>query len=408
MTHLTAILILAAGPAAAAESVCPALTSPQSVLDCVLGAHPAAKESAALLAQAEALAAAAGQRPNPEAEGAGLFGREQDQIELSVLHTFETGGKRGRRLDHARAQAMELGAAALSIREEIAVETVLDLYRLRQIREEAKLVREALDTFSRVGGQLRVRPRRSPEQEVSLAVFQLAELDYSVKSAALEGEALALRRRLELGLGRPFPDSERVLPPRPRAWPDPGAPGSPGSYRGSTALRAAADLEAAEAERGSARAAAYPDVKLGPNILNQKNGPGEGSSTLVGGTLSLPLPLYQRNAGGKRLADRAVETARAKASAASAALGARRDAELARYRAATSALAQAGDAGKLEAEHERMEELYDRGLIPSALVIEAHRQMVDYTRDLNEQEMTAVRALWTIYAIEGRALTERL
>lgn len=408
MTQLISLFLLAAAPAVAAEPACPALTSPQSVLDCALRVHPAAKGSAALLAQAEALGSAAGQRPNPEAEGTGVFGDSQDQIQVSLLHTFETGGKRGRRLDRARAEALELGAEALSVKEEIAVDTVSGLYRLRQIREELKLLQEALDTFSRIARQLRARPRRSPEQEVSLSVFQLAERDYSVKRSALEGETLALRRGLELGLGAPLPDSDSVLPARPSQWPDLGVPGTLAALRGSSALRAAAALEAAQAELGSARAAAYPDVKLGPSVLRQKNGPGEGSSTLLGAGLSLPLPLYQRNAGGKRLAARAVETALARSSAAMATLGAQRDAEFVRYRAATSTLVQAGDTEKLEAEHEKMEGLYERGLIPSALVIEAHRQMVDYTRDLNEQELSAIRALWTIYAIEGRVLTEKL
>lgn len=408
MTQLISLFLLATAPAVAAEPACPALASPQSVLDCALRAHPAAMGAAALLAQSEALGSAAGQRPNPEAEAAGVFGDSQDQIQVSLLHTFETGGKRGRRLNRARAEALALGAEALSIKEEIAVDTVSDLYRLRQIREELKLLQEALDTFARIARQLRARPRRSPEQEVSLSVFQLAERDYSVKRSALEGETLALRRTLELGLGAPLPESDAVLPARPGQWPDPGAPGSPAAFRGSTALRAAAALEAAQAELGSARAAAYPDVKLGPNILRQKNGPGEGSSTLLGAGLSLPLPLYQRNAGGKRLAARAVETAQARSAAAMATLGAQRDAELARYRAATSTLVQAGDTEKLEAEHEKMDGLYERGVISSALVIEAHRQMVDYTRNLNERELSAVRALWTIYAIEGRVLTEKL
>lgn len=408
MTHLIALLSLATGATLAAEPECPAITSPQSVLDCTLRAHPAAKGAAALLAQAEALGMAAGQRPNPEAEGTVLFGDSQDQIQLSLLHTFETGGKRGRRLDRARAEALELGAEALSIKEEIAADTVADLYRLRQIREERELLQEALDTFSRSARQLGGRPRRSPEQEVSLSVFRLAERDYSVKRAALEGEALALRRRLELGLGGPLPESDVVLPARPTQWPDPSASGSPAALRGSSALRAAGAVEAAKAEHGSALAAGYPDVKFGPNFLTQKDGPGEGSSTLIGAGLSLPLPLYQRNPGGKRLAARAVETAEARATAASATLAAQWDAELARYRAATSALAEAGDTEKLEAEHEKMEGLYERGLIPSALVIEAHRQMVDYTGDLNEQEMIAIRALWTIYTIEGRVLTEKL
>lgn len=408
MTHLISFFLLATAPAVAAEPACPALTSPQAVLDCALRMHPAAKGSAALLAQSAALEGAAGQRPNPEAEGAGLFGNSQDQIQVSFLHTFETAGKRGRRLDRARAEALELGAEALSVKEDIAVDTVSGLYRLRQIREELKLLQEVLDTFSRIARQLRARPRRSPEQEVSLSVFQLAERDYFVKRSALEGETLALRRRLELGLGAPLPDSDVVLPARPSRWPDPSAPGSPAALRGSSALRAAAALEAAQAELGSARAAAFPDIKVGPSILREKNGPGEGSSTLLGAGLSLPLPLYQRNAGGKRLAARAVETAQARSAAASAILAAQRDLELVRYRTATAVLARAGGHEELEAEHEKMDGLYERGLIPSALVIEAHRQMVDYARDLNEQELSAVRALWTIYAIEGRVLTEKL
>jgi outer membrane protein TolC len=227
MTQLIFLFILATAPAIAAEPACPALSSPQSVLDCVLRVHPAAKGSAALLLQAEALGSAAGQRPNPEAAGTGVFGDSQDQMQVSLLHTFETGGKRGRRLDRARAEALELGAEALSVKEEIAVDTVSDLFRLRQIREELKLLQEALDTFSRIARQLRARPRRSPEQEVSLSVFQLAERDYSVKRSALEGETLALRRELELGLGAPLPDSDSVLPARRTQWPDLGAPGSP-------------------------------------------------------------------------------------------------------------------------------------------------------------------------------------
>jgi outer membrane protein TolC len=361
-----------------------------------------------LSAQSEALEAAAAQRPNPEAASNAVFGDSQDQIEVSVLHTIETAGKRGRRIDRARAEALELKAEALATREELAVETVVALFRLRQIRDELRLLVEAAETFSTISKQLRSRRHRSPEQQVSLSVFQLAGQDYSVRRAALESEEAALRRRLELGIGTALPASAEVLPGRPLQWPDPGAVRDASSFRGSAVLRAAAAIQVARADVGAARAAAYPDIRLGPSLLNQKNGPGEGQSTLLGAGLSLPIPLYHRNAGGRRLAVRAAETATSRAAAVSAVLASERDAELARYRAATAVLARLDGKQEVESEHEQMEGLFERGVVPAALVIEAHRQMVDYTTDVNQQELIAVKALWTIYAIEGRALTEKL
>lgn len=405
MRYLIVLFIFIRMASAAEPAACPAVTSPQAVLECVLRVHPAARSADTLLRQSEALERAASQRPNPEAEGNALFGNSQDQVQLSVLHTFETAGKRGRRIDRARAEGESLKAEALAVREELAVDTVVGLHRLRQIRDEMRLVKEVLATFSRIAGQLQSRPRRSPEQQVSLSVFHLAERDYALRRSGLESEEAALRRRFELGLEAPLPDSDAVLPKKAVHWPDLGAPRDSTAFRGSASLRAAAGVAAARAELGVAQAASYPDVRLGPSMQGQKNGPGEGTAILLGAGFSLPLPLYQRNAGGKLLAARSAETAEARSAAMLAVLAAERDAELAHYRAATAALTEAGGHEEMETLHD---ELFERGLIPSSLIIEAHRQIFDFTSALHRQELSVVRALWTIYAIEGRALTEKL
>lgn len=406
MRHLI-FLFLFVGIASAAEPpACPAITDPQGVLECVLRVHPEARSADALLRQSEAFERAAAQRANPEGEASGLFGGSQDQIQASILHVFETGGKRSRRIDLARAEAELLRAESLAAKELLAVETVVDLHRLRQIREELRVSKEALETFSRIARQLLSRPRRSPEQEVSLAVFLLAEQDYALRRSRLESEDAGLRLEFALGLGAPLPDAESLLPKEGKNWPELG-PG-PGAFRGSTALRAAAAESAARAQVGAARAASYPDLRVGPSVLRQKNGPGEGSTTLFGAGLSMALPLYQRNAAGRLLAARGAEAAAARSAAVLAVLTAGRDAELARYRSATGALVKAGGHAESETRHEKLDGLFERGLVSSALVIEAHRQVFDFTSDLHEQELAAVRALWTIYAIDGRALTEKL
>jgi cobalt-zinc-cadmium efflux system outer membrane protein len=45
-------------------------------------------------------------------------------------------------------------------------------------------------------------------------------------------------------------------------------------------------------------------------------------------------------------------------------------------------------------------------VVSSSLVIEAHRQLVDFTRQKHQSEMETVRSLWRIYALEGRLLAE--
>ena len=408
MRNLIVLLAFIRTASAAEPSACPAVTSPQAVLECVLRIHPAARSADALLKQSDALVGAAGQRPNPEAEANALLGNSQDQVQVSVLHTFETAGKRSRRIDRARAEGELLRAEALAVKEELAVDTAVGLHRLRQIRAELRILKKTLAAFSGIAGQLRSRPRRSPEQQVSMSVFRLAERDYALRRSGLESEEAALRRLFELGLGTPLPDSDAVLPKQAVQWPELGAPRDSTAFRGSAALRAAASVAAAQAEIGVAQAASYPDVRLGPSIQSQKNGPGEGTATLLGAGLSLALPLYQRNVGGRLLAARSADTAAARSAATLAVLAAERDAALARYRAATAALAETPVHEDMEADHKELDGLFERGLISSALVIEAHRQLFDFTSERHQQELSAVRALWTIYAIEGRALTEIL
>lgn len=403
------VLFMSLCPAFAAETGrCPSLTGAQAAMDCVLSSHPSVRSADALLSQSEAFEGAAGQRPNPEAEAGALVGDSKDQVEVGILHTFETAGKRRTRMEKARAERDALRAEAVGLREELAVETAVRLHRLRQIREEVALLKEALATYSRIAGQLSSRPRRSPEQQVSLSVFQLAQRDSTMRLSSLESEEAAGRRGLELGLQRPLAASDDFLPKPIGVWPPLGVPGAAVPLSGSAALGAAAAEASAQAEVGAARAASYPDVRMGPLLSSEKEGAGQGSTMLIGLGFSLPLPLYQRNAAGRLLAVRGSDAAAARSKAALAVLGAERDIELARYRAATEALVKAAGHSDQEAEHRELEELFDRGLIPSALVIEAHRQLLDYMSHRHELELSAVRSVWTVYALEGRALTEKL
>jgi cobalt-zinc-cadmium efflux system outer membrane protein len=79
-----------------------------------------------------------------------------------------------------------------------------------------------------------------------------------------------------------------------------------------------------------------------------------------------------------------------------------------RYADSVQSLKSTVSAEEVERKHRSMETIFTRGLIPSSLVIEAHRQMVDLTKSRNEMELSALQALWQVYTLEGRLFEELL
>lgn len=380
-----------------ASAECASPPSAQALLECALDRDPAVRLAASRKARAEAEIRSARQRLNPELETKGTWGGGASQIEVDLVQTIQTGGKRSARIERARADEDEASAELLAAEGEAAIKTVSALYRLRQVRGELALVENALKTFSRIGEQLRSRARPAPEQEVSRSIFEMAEADYELRRASLGAEETTLLKALEVSSGLRLSTATISLPEIKQDWPpipDAGASTDPGS------LQARAALKAAAAERRDAQAAAWPDLRLGPSFQLQS---GEGrTQRMAGMNLALPLPLYHRNAGGRERARREEESAASRLAGVQALVGAEREAERFRYEAAVAALKSTASRKDGRAGRERVEDFFQRGLISSSLVIEAHRQNLEFTKSRNEQELAAVRALWRIRVIDGQ------
>lgn len=399
MIVFAAVLLLAGS----AFAECPEPKSAQVLLECALGNDPSVRLAASRRDQAEAEVRSTRQRPNPELETKGTWGDGASQVEVDLVQTVETGGKRSARIARARAGEEGSSAELAAAKAEAAIKTVSALYRFRQLQGELSLVEEALRTFSRVGEQLRSRPRLAPEQEVSGSIFELAEADYSLRRASLSAEQKGLLKALEVSTGLTLSTATLPLPSAKQDWPEipeAGALADPGW------LQARASLKAAQAERQEAQAAAWPDLRMGPSFQRQSS---EGQAQrMIGLNVALPLPLYHRNAGGRERARRGEESAALSVAAVQALVQAERETERAKYEAAVAALKATTSRKDVHSKHERIEDFFQRGLISSTLVIEAHRQMLEFTRNRNEHELTAVRALWRIRAIDGQVSGEAL
>jgi cobalt-zinc-cadmium efflux system outer membrane protein len=141
---------------------------------------------------------------------------------------------------------------------------------------------------------------------------------------------------------------------------------------------------------------------IGPTYLPQVQGP------LVahqwGFNLGMEWPLWNFNGGGKRQKrwewERAVhhlksETHRLADEARHAETLYRREVELFKSLPLASFL---------EKQHQSQEAQYERGVIPSSLIIEAHRQLVDFTLQKHQAELRLWNAYWTVHRSRGNSI----
>ena len=394
--------------ARAGEGACPSFAVPQDVVDCVLKNHPDILRVQAEVSNLEAFSTFAGQRPNPEVSGEVLSNSSPDEAalasEMTYLHTFELGGKRGRRLDRAAAQQKIVLARVQRVQEEVGMATVLNLFRLRHIQAELHAVEEAQHTFGTIVAQYKSRRQLSPEQQVSLNVFLLAQSDYTLRRSGLAQEQGRLKQFFDLATGLKFNEVQKILPSLKTTWPRLSTTVPP--LVGAAFKEAQAEMAFAHAELRIADSIASPDLKLGP-MAGLESGRGQNNKSL-GGALSIDLPLYQRNQGARALAKTDVYRAEVNLNLRERELAAEWETWATAYADVISSLAEMPSIEQMEKKHQGMEDLFERGLVQSALVIEAHRQMTDYTESFNAQELRAIEALWSIYRLEGRALQEKI
>jgi outer membrane protein, heavy metal efflux system len=402
---LMCLFLLAAQKAWSAD--CKTPTTSGEILDCVRENHPDVLRAKSQARSAELFAKAAAQRVNPEVTSEATSQKESDQpalkLEAAYLHTFEFGGKRSRRIDEALAQRAILDAQLREMRESVSLRTVSSLYRLRQVQAELASIDEALETFQKILGFYKSRRRLSPEQEVSYNVFFLAEADYTLRKSNLLQEKQSLVAEFALNAGVEESALLKALPAPKKDWP---VLPQESALKSVQRQEAEAQLALARSQWGIAKSFATPDVRVGPKIAID-SGRGQDSQG-IGGALSMSLPLYQRNQGARALAQVAAENAQLNLE--------QRDREITTdlrrkrivYEQAVQTLKRTPSAVDMSENHGKMDDLFQRGIVSATLVIEAHRQMVDFIKDQNELELKAVESLWSIYAMEGRILEERL
>ena len=323
-TALLAGALLAAGSAAFAETI--------TIAEAIRQGGESSPRIVRAKAQAdasEARARQAGVSPNPELSldvenfvGTGPFqGLAGTETTLAVSQRLERGGKRGARVEVAKAERDYAFLSYRKIQADLDFDIRVAHAELRAAEERLDLARQNLrnaQELSRTAGILADAGRDPPIRKLR-ADAMLAQADAELAQA--ESDLRIARQRLASLIG----SDDHALSAINTRFDDP-PPALPAGTPNIDVQLAQAELDAANARESLARTGRIPDVTVSGGVRHFNS---SGDAALVAG-ISIPLPFRDRNQGN-------IEAAQADILAADSQVTiARIDADQARFDAESS------------------------------------------------------------------------
>lgn len=375
----------------------------QSILDLAQSQTPEAKVALLQNKVAEATLAKAAQLSNPELdvehEVGDEFGEKTYDTKASLLFNWELGGKRGLRKDLAKSTNEVALTQSKSDLETKAIDLTLTYLKLIQLKKLEEKTDEAINAFKGIIKKYRSRPVRSPEEDVSLNTLELAENDFAMKLARLGGERKKNEQHIRLNLSEVCELSSSSLSYTPI------------NYRQKDVNRISnlefpSQLKIALAENINIqknfeleRARRIPDLKLGPIIGSRFQG--QDKFYIFGISLSTDLPIFNANGASINEAEAQLKVSHIKLE------NSKKQAEFeleewkSRFERNLETLSRSIPLETAEKKHKKSAALFARGVLAIPIVIESHRQIVEYFNSYFESEYEATEAYLNLHYFNG-------
>lgn len=374
----------------------------RDVIACAEARSPEVQISTADLLRAKAEVTAAEQWKNPELSVESSHGNESgqsnSQTNIGLGVPIELGGKISARRAVAQGGVLEVEARAYEIRAKVKSETLIKLHRMRQLYHEQEVIDEAIATFSKLVNQFAKRPKLSPEQQMSSSVFRMSKNEYEIKRTETVEEMAALNSYFKVAIGIGVEQLKTLAPESMKSWPEFKNEYKPGLSPKLKGVQA--ELQTSQAELSLARSEAWPTVVVRPSLQIQNQGGQD--SKMFGLNISLPIPMFNTNNGGRAAAANSVGLSEIRKSHAYIAEEKHREELLRVFNESKKVLLTSLSHKDIEERHQEIEALFLKGIVPSALVIEAHRTFVELEKIRNKLELKAIEAMMSIYTINGK------
>lgn len=321
----------------------------------------------------------------------------QSETTASLLFNIRLGGKRSAAINEARGEIDKAAANRDLNVAQAKLDIALRLYEISHLNGEIKIEEESVQTFSKIVGQYQKKPALSPDQQVSLSVFKMSLADHQLNLTKIRNDQEKIVQELVSSSGVPREIILGNLPGPRKNWPE-IAVGN--EVKASPHMRyAAGEVQIARSQKEKANAESWPDLKIGPAMRIVKNG--ANSDNFYGAAISIPLPVFSVNKSGRAYGQEKLVEAEMEYEFTQRKVNSLREQLIKKYRETVAVLNSSLSTQVIEDRHEQMEKLFFKGVVPSSLVIEAHRQLIDLEQKKNESIRAAIEALGSIYIIDN-------
>lgn len=394
--------------AQAGQRDCTTVDSYKDFYFCSLERHPKYEISKLKVTEGEAAVEKASQWQNPEVSlkstGGDKAGEKVGETELEATISVSQLWVRGSRKDIAEAEKkianIESQESLLNAQKEL----IKDLYRLRQLNTELELVNETLATFDTIRKQYRGKLARGPEQEITLNLVELATSDYELKKNHLATEKSEISAKIKALWSQTFEIKKEFLPPLKEKWPEPS---NISAMKNSFEVqKLSLENEKAMAEKDLVQRESWPSLDMGGIVNRTTEGPTQYMNYGVSAKMSFPL--VSLNGGARKLADTKALQARLMSDWASKKAENDKEILLQKYKSSVDSLKKSSNQEEIKKKHQKIDALFRQGLASGGLVIEAHRQITEYTESQNEHENSAIEAFLEIKTLSGENFEEIL
>lgn len=337
---------------------------------------------------------------NPELEVSTV----DKETEISLSQSLDLGGTRKAQMKRAQAELLEAKLQSRDVISEVKIETLIKLHRLRQIGIEKEVAAGIANALQKSISYLKSRPALSPEQIVSLSLFQLALADSKLKDSETSEEENQLEKFFLLLSDFSLDVVKKALPKLPDSFPDISV--SSGETKTNAYLKYEALKNISMAELSAERANAWPELNIGPVAkFDKSNGNNEKA---IGLKLSFELPFFNKNRDGVATATASLTESHLLQKLALKEESTERSNLVRSYKNALEALKEVPTLPEVAKIIERNESFEKRGLVSSALLVETYRQQLEIIKGRHGRELTALESLFKINKIDGKNIEEHL
>ncbi|CBW25883.1 putative outer membrane protein [Halobacteriovorax marinus SJ] len=339
---------------------------------------------------------------NPEvdiqyAKGKSIEG-DSRTTSLSLSFPLEVGGKRSAKKEVASASTEMTREFLRNNSEQAFIEVVLKSYRLRQINELLPIYKEAKDSLNKI---LRVKNKRktlSPEEEVEKETLSLATNDYRLKISKLTSDREKFIKEISLALG----DScTFVISSLPGELDFSKVDLPKGNLEQAAVIKQASqEVLLAKAQGDLESAKTFSNISIGPKVEIEKIA-GRSFKT-YGLSLSMDLPIFNLNSSSKSKRLKEYRAALLNQQHIKRHTSIELESQLEKLNSLRLTLESIATKEQLERKHLKIEKLFSRGIISTAMIIESHRQLIEFANTRNEFELSAVESIWKIRKIHGK------